>query len=158
MRKLSMKKPGIPASEDEKASGSGGVSAEGDGARGPCGRADDPALPFAAPTLFACGPPAALRLRVPGVLRCGRCARTLGAGALCGGFAAGGAGVVLGAGVAVEVLGTGVSLTEIEELVSCAPVCVVAALLLAPSAARPIAGEPSASAPSAASSAHMRRL
>src|SRR5436190_898493 len=35
MRKLSMKKPGTPASGAEKSSGSGGVSAEGAGARGP---------------------------------------------------------------------------------------------------------------------------
>ena len=50
-----------------------------------------------------------------------------------------------------------VLITEIEELVSCARVCVVPAPLPAPSA-RPIAGEPSASPPSAASSAHIRRL
>src|SRR3954454_5185091 len=35
MRKLSMKKLGTPASGAEKSSGSGGVSAEGDGARCP---------------------------------------------------------------------------------------------------------------------------
>ena len=35
MRKLSMKKVGIPAREAEKASGSGGVIDDGCGARGP---------------------------------------------------------------------------------------------------------------------------
>src|SRR5436190_26475 len=48
MRKLSMKKLGTPASGAEKSSGSGGVSAEGAGARGPLALAcAPPALGFA---------------------------------------------------------------------------------------------------------------
>jgi hypothetical protein len=57
MRKLSMKKPGTAPSEEVKASDSGGVSADGAGARGPLGRAPagceplDPLPPFLAPCL-----------------------------------------------------------------------------------------------------------
>src|SRR5437763_7805667 len=51
MRKLSMKKPGTPASGAEKSSGSGGVNAEGAGAGGPL------TLDRAPPALgFACAP------------------------------------------------------------------------------------------------------
>jgi hypothetical protein len=39
MRKLSMKKPGMPAIEEPSVSGRGGVSVEGSGALGPLRRA-----------------------------------------------------------------------------------------------------------------------
>src|SRR5690242_17960546 len=60
MRKLSMKKPGTPASGAEKSSGSGGVSAEGDGAGCPARLAWR--LPgFGLALARRCLPPARLR-------------------------------------------------------------------------------------------------
>src|SRR5437763_1648493 len=60
MRKLSMKKPGTPASGAEKSSGSGGVSAEGDGARCFARLAWGP-LGFGLALARRCLPPARLR-------------------------------------------------------------------------------------------------
>src|SRR2546423_6611236 len=64
MRKLSMKKLGTPASGAEKSSGSGGVSAEGDGARCPVRLAWGPpglAPGFGLAPARRCLPPACLR-------------------------------------------------------------------------------------------------
>ena len=120
MRKLSMKKPGTPAIEEDSESGSGGVSAEGLGARLPrCGVAAEPPLeplfPEPARPFDFERPPAA---RVdPGVGPCGCWALTCGVVARFGELCAvgGGAGVELdcGVGLAVVVVETSGGLVEV---------------------------------------------
>src|SRR6478609_9952126 len=108
MRKLSMKKPGTPAIEEDSDRGSGGVSAEGLGARLPSlGFAGDPPLeplrpPPAPAPAFDSG---RLWLLPVGEPPCAFCPLTRGVVATCGalGAAAGGTGSVV---LVVGALGT----------------------------------------------------
>jgi hypothetical protein len=89
-----MKNAGMPDSDAEKPNGSGGVSADGEGARGPLRRAPG------APLGRAAGPALALRgcaLGEPPEELWGRCERTTGAAP------AGAAGFGVGAGSTVSV-------------------------------------------------------
>jgi hypothetical protein len=81
-----MKKLEIPEIGDPSVNGSGGVSADGAGARRFPGApaVDEPSLPLASSCLPPLLPPpfdfgCAWVERLPGVLPCGRCARTCGA-------------------------------------------------------------------------------
>src|SRR5438132_4537728 len=93
MRKLSMKNAGMPDSEAEKPSGSCGVSADGEGARGPlrCARGAAPLAPGA-------GLPLSLERCWALEELCGRCERTRGAAPR-----GGSAGFGVGAGSTVSV-------------------------------------------------------
>src|SRR6266705_2160270 len=101
MRKLSMKNAGIPDSEAENASGRGGVSADGRGARGPPGRAAG-ALALARPLGDSAAP--GVPAGAPRLLPCACWACTRGVPAACGlPRRTGAAGCGVGAGSTVSV-------------------------------------------------------